>query len=704
MRLFPAAVLALALPSAVMAADSLWSVGGPEAGNVTALVSAPPSAVVYAATLDGGVWKSSDAGAHWSHASKGLPTAVGSFIGIDSVAVDPVNPAIAYAGYFAKGFYRTTDGGASWQAAGTGVSGSVEAIAVDPTAPAIVLAGGSNGVYRSSDHGATFLPTSGMDGVRVTALAIDANEPLSVLAGTDFAGLYLSFNGGLGWVKNTGTNLDSEQVRSVFFDAVDDSTVFLLGIHTIYRGTRQEKPAASARAGAIASPRSAVRPDAAAVAFLLVFQPWFFYEDYGSTACEMTNFSSENKSSFAVASVPVYVATEGSGIYVSTNTGSSFSQSNAGLPSLTIEALADGTSAITSGSGDLGIARSTDGSHWSASNAGFIAAEVQALAVSRSSPSTVFAGTAGALYKSVDAGVSWTLLGGTVNVGGIAAVAVDPENAAVVYAAAGDGGVFKSTSGGASWSPIGLDSTFVFSLAIDLSSGSTIYAGASDGVYKTSDGGAHWTLVSPGGSIPDVRALAIDPVAPSTVYAGTEGSGVFRSTDGGAHWANISSSQPFVNSGTVSGLAVDPSSHATLYAATANGAWKTANGGAAWTEINDGLEIDFERPTLSAITIVAGTPPTIYVGSTGAFGKSEGTGVYRSTNGGTSWTTVNVGLSNTGVQTLAVSSGASPILYAGTLGGGVFRSPPAAAPPPPGTRRIIPVHPAPPKKVKETQP
>ncbi|HET9614976.1 MAG TPA: hypothetical protein VFP22_09200, partial [Candidatus Limnocylindrales bacterium] len=670
------------------------SVGGPEAGNVTALASAPPSAVVYAATLDGGVWKSNDSGAHWSHASNGLPTALGSFIGIDSIAVDPANPAIAYVGYFAKGFYRTADGGSSWQAAGAGMSGSVEAIAVDPTAPAIVLAGGSNGVYRSSDHGATFTPTTGMSGVSVTALAIDVNAPLDVLAGTSFAGLYLSFDGGLSWTRNTGADLDSDEALSLFFDGSDDSTIFICGIKTIYKGVKQNNPSPSALAGRSDRDGSGV------------FVPWYFKLNpllyliyYNGVMEDMKRFFS-GKAPQAVSAVPIYVGTDGGGIYVSTDDGARFAQSNAGLPSLTIEALADGASAITAGSADLGIARSTDGSHWSASNAGFVASEVQALAVSKSSPATVFAGTAGALYKSVDAGASWTLLAGTTNVGGINAVAVDPGNAAIVYAAAGDGGVFKSTSGGGSWTAIGLDSTFVFSLAIDPSSSSTIWAGASDGVYKTTDAGAHWTLANPGDSIPYVHALAIDPVSPSTVYVGTDGSGVFRSTDGGAHWANISSSQPFVNSGTVSGLAVDPSSHATLYAATSNGAWKTSNGGAAWTEIDDGLEIDFNRPTLAAIATAAGSPSTIYVGSTGAFGKSEGTGVYESTNGGTSWTAINAGLSNTDVQALAVSSGANPILYAGTLGGGVFRSPPAAAPPPPGKRRIIPAHPRRPGKVE----
>jgi hypothetical protein len=81
----------------------------------------------------------------------------------------------------------------------------------------------------------------------------------------------------------------------------------------------------------------------------------------------------------------------------------------------------------------------------------------------------------------------------------------------------------------------------------------------------------------------------------------------------------------------------------------------------------------------------------------------DGNGVYRSTDGGTTWKPLE-GLTNGDVAALAVSSGSSPILYAGTVGGGVFRSPAAEPPPPPGKRKIIPARPAPPKKVKEPRP
>ena len=87
-------------------------------------------------------------------------------------------------------------------------------------------------------------------------------------------------------------------------------------------------------------------------------------------------------------------------------------------------------------------------------------------------------------------------------------------------------------------------------------------------MYKTTDGGGNWGPANTG--LPDapVFALAIDPLTPTTLYAGTQGGGVFQSTDGGGSWTPINGglTVPFV-----SVLAIDPAMPATLYAATSGG-------------------------------------------------------------------------------------------------------------------------------------
>ena len=89
--------------------------------------------------------------------------------------------------------------------------------------------------------------------------------------------------------------------------------------------------------------------------------------------------------------------------------------------------------------------------------------------------------------------------------------------------------MFKSTDSGASWNAInnGLTSRIVPALAIDPITPSTLYAGTSGGVFKSTDRGASWSAINNGLTDTDIEALRIDPVTPNILYAGTFGGGVF---------------------------------------------------------------------------------------------------------------------------------------------------------------------------------
>jgi hypothetical protein len=91
-------------------------------------------------------------------------------------------------------------------------------------------------------------------------------------------------------------------------------------------------------------------------------------------------------------------------------------------------------------------------------------------------------------------------------------------------------GVFKTTDGGKSWRTTNssLDGSMVFALAIDPLNPDTIYAGtAGEGVFKTSDAGAHWEAINTGLTTSKILTLLISPVMPDTLFAGTNGGGVF---------------------------------------------------------------------------------------------------------------------------------------------------------------------------------
>src|SRR5262245_5651597 len=85
-----------------------------------------------------------------------------------------------------------------------------------------------------------------------------------------------------------------------------------------------------------------------------------------------------------------------------------------------------------------------------------------------------------------------------------------------------------------------------------------------------------WTSLGPEVPI-GVTGLAIDPLPPTTLYAGTDGRDVFKSTDGGSSWSALNTGSPY---STVAGvLAVDPRTPTTLYAGTGGGVFKSTDGG-----------------------------------------------------------------------------------------------------------------------------
>lgn len=198
-------------------------------------------------------------------------------------------------------------------------------------------------------------------------------------------------------------------------------------------------------------------------------------------------------------------------------------------------------------------------------------------------------------------------------------------------------------------------------IVINPASPSILYAATSNGILKTTTAGTQWASANSGLSNTNVSALAIDPVTPTTLYAGTVRSGIFKSVDSGNTWISSSSGLSNLN---MTAIAVDPISPATLYAATdGGGVFKSINSGATWTAINGGI-IDF---TIQTLAIDPTTPATIYAGGFSG-------GVFKTINSGLSWTTSNSGLAFTNVVHLAIDPVTPTTVYASTVGGGVYKT------------------------------
>jgi photosystem II stability/assembly factor-like uncharacterized protein len=230
------------------------------------------------------------------------------------------------------------------------------------------------------------------------------------------------------------------------------------------------------------------------------------------------------------------------------------------------------------------------------------------------------------VMKSVDGGTSFAAADAGIPLN-ISSLAVDPTNAAVVYA--GTNGVFKTQDSGATWTNV-LDKGVGY-LAIDPSATSTLYAGGYGSIFKTTDGGATWKELKYGGA--RAQVLVVDPKNSSVVYAGSGGGanidGLYKSTDGGQTWTTTSSSSG--SGSAVKALAIDPSNSQVLYASIGNAFRKSTDGGANWSG-----PLQFGSGPITTEQIVTDGSGAIYVNYTGFLGPA----ILKSTDRGDSWTAI----------------------------------------------------------------
>ncbi|HEX8147525.1 MAG TPA: SBBP repeat-containing protein [Pyrinomonadaceae bacterium] len=323
------------------------------------------------------------------------------------------------------------------------------------------------------------------------------------------------------------------------------------------------------------------------------------------------------------------------------------------------------------------VYRSTDGgASWGASGSGLTATSVNDFAVA---PNVVYAAANLGVYRSTDGGASWQL-GGQASPSTspilARAVVVDPSNPSVVYAGTGGfgSGVYKSTDGGLTFAAkgSGIFVPVINALAVNPAAPDTLYAGTPVGVFKTTNGGDTWAEANgPNfGSTPSINKLVIDPSNPQTVYAATTSRGVLKTTDGGASWAQVNNGlAQFSFPPQIRALALDPSNPSTLYASMGTppgGIFKTTDGGASWVSSSAGLTATNNGQTITpisnAILVDPASPSVVYA-------ATSGFGVYRSTDGGASWAPTNTGLANRTVLALASRPGSPAAVLAGVVTG-----------------------------------
>ncbi len=267
---------------------------------------------------------------------------------------------------------------------------------------------------------------------------------------------------------------------------------------------------------------------------------------------------------------------------------------------------------------------------WTLAGPTNIEGRITSIAINPINPQIVYIGTAnGGVWKSVNFCQSWVSVFDNENTSSIGSIAIDPSNANVIYSGTGESnssrsyypgtGIYKSTNGGTNWTQIGLDSTYCFgNIAINPLNTQEIYAAAvgslrrkniQRGIYKSLNGGTTWSLSLFHSDSVGAIDVSIDPSTPSRVFA--------------AMWERQRREDYIKYGGPMTAL------------------YFSSNSGASWSIVNGGFPSNASDLGRIALDISVSNPQTIYALT--AFTNGNSRGLYKSVNGGTSWTLINSG-------------------------------------------------------------
>lgn len=451
-----------------------------------------------------GVLKSNDGGLSWYPVNTGLTD-----LYIGSLRMHPTNPQVLFAATgnyncsaqpeadglkIISGLFKTTNGGGSWSCV---IEGDwMTTVNFCPSNPDIVYAGSAVAFYRSPDGGTTWKRLSkpplyrewGPPGVRSGVpidVTVDPNDCNVLHANNYGGGVFSSTDGAKNWeVRSRGYT--GAEMHAVVIAGDSGSSLYVIG-----------------RSGPFKS------------------------ENYGVDWIGIATGDASYGEWYAVSVQPgntgvILVSDEHAGMILrSTHSGESF----------------------------VGVFQHPSGTTFS----GF-----KALEFAPSNPSTVYAGfarerntitsptspvpTGPVLYKSVDGGATFAAPIPGLSGLNVIRLIVDPENADIVWAATSNG-IYKTVDGGTTWNLLGaLGNKYITAIAIDPNNKNTIIVGEKDvGIRRSADGGITW----PGGPYntgfknpnPFITALAFDPDATGIVYASDLYSGVYTSHDGSNSWS-----------------------------------------------------------------------------------------------------------------------------------------------------------------------
>ena len=230
---------------------------------------------------------------------------------------------------------------------------------------------------------------------------------------------------------------------------------------------------------------------------------------------------------------------------------------------------------------------------------------IASIAIDQTNPSRVLVGSTydlstgaeGNLFRTTDCGKTWQLLRSG---GSYLAVAINPLDASEIYAVPGS--VVKSNDGGSTWraasAGIPLNQGRVMALAMDQSRPNVVYAGtgglSGGSVYKSNDAGLTWNRIMPDSVNDGITSLAVDPINPNNIFAGTAGRGLLlKSTNGGNEWEYTGLGQ---TNQLIHDILVVPTQPSTVFIGiNILGVFRSEDSGVSWSDVSQGLSMSVRK-------------------------------------------------------------------------------------------------------------
>ncbi|MEW6468942.1 MAG: T9SS type A sorting domain-containing protein [Bacteroidota bacterium] len=583
--------------------------------------------------------------ANWSFIGPGVVPGNGGGAGrINCITFHPTNTNIIYVGAACGGLWKSTDGGLTWTC-NTDLlpSLSISDIVINPANPQeIYLATGDKfGIYVQYETWGHYS-----------------------------AGVLKSTDGGATWNATGFSNVLANNViiQRLVMDPANTNTLYAATFSGIYKTTNGGTTWTNIRNGYFYDLELA--PGTPSTIYAGDNMGFQISTNSGSTWNYVSGVTSTGRTSIAVTPINgtvVYVWTEGGNFYYSGNSGTSFtvrtnpsgSCTPYGHYDMVLEVspvnanvlFAGGLEVAKSTNGGTSWATVSDWSSWPASN--YVHADQKNILFLPGSNNMVFAVNDGGIFKSTDQGVTWTDLSNGIDIKQYYRHSSSYQNPNIIFAGSQDNGTDKITGINTATQVMGADGE---ECLVDFTNDQIVFVSTQGGYfYRSINGGGTFTSVSPTGC-DWTSPLTMDPNNNNIIYLGDDD--VYKSTNNGVTFTSVS---PSLDGTCIYSIEVAPSNSNYVYAATFGSIWRTTTGNAPWTNVTGTLPVG--SAAITGIAVSGSNPNMVWVTFSGF---SAGNKVYFTSNGGATWTNISGTLQNIPVNCIEYQNGSNDLVYIGT--------------------------------------